>query len=305
MYYLLLLVAVIMLSLQFAVNKYYQNKNGNEISVSFLYTCLTGFTAALFFLVMNRFQVAFTPFSILCALGVSLLCLSYTLLGLRIFAIGNFSLYMMFLMLGGMILPFLYGIIFLGDADALNPLSFAARMVGILLMTVSLVVSNVRTGKNGNTEKHKSVIILYVCVFFLNGFVSVISKLHQIEKNRAVVSNNNFVFWTNLFTGIVSGIVLLIICLRKKIAPILAKDFGNGKLMLAVAICAALGGGSYLLQLIVAGSSIPASVQYPFITGGSVVLSAASGRIFFGEKLPRKEVYGVLIAFLATFLFLV
>ena len=180
MYYLLLLVAVIMLSLQFAVNKYYQNKNGNEISVSFLYTCLTGFTAALFFLVMNRFQVAFTPFSILCALGVSLLCLSYMLLGFRIFAIGNFSLYMMFLMLGGMILPFLYGIIFLGDADALNPLSFAARMVGILLMTVSLVVSNVRTGKNGNTEKHKSVIILYVCVFFLNGFVSVISKLHQI-----------------------------------------------------------------------------------------------------------------------------
>ena len=237
-----------MLSLQFAVNKYYQNKNGNEISVSFLYTCLTGFTAALFFLVMNRFQVAFTPFSILCALGVSLLCLSYMLLGFRIFAIGNFSLYMMFLMLGGMILPFLYGIIFLGDADALNPLSFAARMVGILLMTVSLVVSNVRTGKNGNTEKHKSVIILYVCVFFLNGFVSVISKLHQIEKNRAVVSNNNFVFWTNLFTGIVSGIVLLIICLRKKSAPILAKDFGNGKLMLAVAICAALGGGSYLLQ---------------------------------------------------------
>ena len=139
----------------------------------------------------------------------------------------------------------------------------------------------------------------------MNGFVSVISKLHQIEKNRAVVSNNNFVFWTNLFTGIVSGIVLLIICLRKKSAPILAKDFGNGKLMLAVAICAALGGGSYLLQLIVAGSSIPASVQYPVITGGSVVLSAASGRIFFGEKLPRKEVYGVLIAFLATFLFLV
>ena len=45
--------------------------------------------------------------------------------------------------------------------------------------------------------------------------------------------------------------------------------------------------------------------QYPFLTGGSVVLSAVCGKILFGEKLTRRAFIGVLIAFFATFLFLV
>ena len=181
MYYFFLLLSVVLLSLQFAVNKFYQKENGNEISVSLLYTCLAGFSASLFFLIINRFNVSVTGFSLLCAAGVSVLCLLYTLLGFYIFSIGSFSLYMMFLMLGGMILPFIYGIVFLNDYAELSVASLAARFTGVLLMTLALIIPTTGNSKTFHKKKGKLSILLYICVFLMNGFVSVISKLHQIE----------------------------------------------------------------------------------------------------------------------------
>ena len=49
---------------------------------------------------------------------------------------------------------------------------------------------------------------------------------------------------------------------------------------------------------------MPASVQYPMITGGTVILSAAVGRVFFGERQSKLSLAGTLLAFAATFLFL-
>ena len=40
------------------------------------------------------------------------------------------------------------------------------------------------------------------------------------------------------------------------------------------------------------------------VTGGSVVLSAVAGRIFFGEKPDRITLAGLILSFAATFLFL-
>lgn len=227
MYYLFLLLSVVLLLLQFAVNKFYQKENGNEISVSLLYTCLAGFSASLFFLIINRFNVSVTGFSLLCAAGVSVLCLLYTLLGFYIFSIGSFSLYMMFLMLGGMILPFIYGTVFLNDYAELSVASLVARFTGVLLMTLALIIPTTGNSKTFHKKKGKLSILLYICVFLMNGFVSVISKLHQIEKVQAVVDNNSFVFWMNLFTGTASGIVLLAVCLKKRALPVLSDGFGN------------------------------------------------------------------------------
>ena len=45
-------------------------------------------------------------------------------------------------------------------------------------------------------------------------------------------------------------------------------------------------------------------VLYPMVTGGSVVLSAVAGRIFFREKPDRITLAGLILSFIATFLFL-
>ena len=71
-------------------------------------------------------------------------------------------------------------------------------------------------------------------------------------------------------------------------------------LMLANALCNSV---SYTLQL-VSAVKLPASVMYPMLTGGTVVLSAVAGFVLFREKPDRISLMGLLLSFAATFLFL-
>ena len=56
-YYLYLFAAVILMALQFTVNKFYQSKNGSGIQTSLLYTTLSGFATGLIFLCINGFSL--------------------------------------------------------------------------------------------------------------------------------------------------------------------------------------------------------------------------------------------------------
>lgn len=306
-YYLYLLAAVILMALQFTVNKFYQSKNGSGIQTSLLYTTLSGFATGLIFLCINGFSLNVTPLSFLIAVGIALLCLGYSLLGFRIFSMGNFAVYTMFLMLGGMLLPFLYGLIFLGDAQDLSPVSLVMRIIGVVLLIVSMLFG-ITDSKDGNRKTDKKTRILFVSlcilVFFMNGFVSILSKLHQIEDIYPTVDNNSFVFLTNTINGMFSGFALFLVTLIKKEPPKLAIGFKPWMLCSAVVVYALCNGVSYLLQLLAAESTMPASVQYPMLTGGSVVLTALAGYLFFHETQSRRALMGTIIAFAATFLFL-
>lgn len=297
-FYIMLLVAVVLMAAQFAENKFYQSKNGSGIRESLLYTALAGLFCALILFCLNGFRLEITGFSLLAAFGVASLCLAYNLLGFRIFSLGDYSVYMMFLMLGGMILPFVWGMIWLGDASELGTFSLVCRLSGVALLIFSLALPAIGSKKKGSGLFYT----LCVTVFIANGFVSVISKLHQIETVRPTVDSWSFAILTNLISGLMSAAVLVCVCLKTKKKPEL-KGLGVGKLLPLAASYGALNGIAYILQLL-AASELPASVQYPMVTGGSVVLSALVGRLVFKEKGSRVGVISNIIAFAATFLFL-
>jgi len=305
-YYLYLLAAVVLMALQFSVNKFYQSKNGSAIMTSLLYTSLSGLATGAIFFVINGFTLNVTPFSFVCAVGIALLCLGYSLLGFKIFSLGNFSVFTMFLMLGGMLLPFLYGLIFLGDTETMSALSLTARIVGVVLLIVSMVFPCL--GQKDEETRSKKARILFIllclCVFFMNGFVSILSKLHQIETEYPVVDTNSFVFLTNTINGLFSALALFVLTLKNKQGPKLGEAFKPWMLAAAVVVYALCNGISYLLQLLAAASTMPASVQYPMMTGGSVVLTALAGYLFFREKPSKTALIGTVLAFAATFLFL-
>ena len=286
----------------FALNKLWQESNGAGIKTSLLYTALTGVFIGVIFTAAGGFRVQITPFSLLCAAVVAVLCLGYNLIGFKVFSIGSYSVYMMFLMLGGMLLPFIYGMIFLGDAEGAGIISLAARFTGIVLLTVSLALPCL----GGKKEKKNSGLFVLLCVivFILNGFVSITSKIHQIETVRKTVDTMSFVVLTNGVNGVASAVILLFLCLKDKKPPELKKGFPVWKVILMPLIAGALNGSSYLCQLVAAASDMPASVQYPMITGGTVILSAVVGRVFFKEKQDKLSFAGTLLAFAATFLFL-
>lgn len=287
----------------FALNKLWQKSNGAGIKTSLLYTALTGIFIGVIFFAVGGLRVRITPFSLVCAAAVAALCLGYNLIGFKVFSIGSYSVYMMFLMLGGMLLPFIYGMLFLDDAEGVRPVSLAARFLGVALLTLSLVLPCL--GDKKDKKNSKLFITLCVAVFILNGFVSITSKIHQIETVRQTVDATSFVALTNGINGLASAVILLFLCLRDKKPPELAKNFPVWKIILTPLACGALNGSSYLCQLVAAASDMPASVQYPMITGGTVILSAVVGRVFFGEKQSKMSLAGTILAFAATFLFLI
>lgn len=307
-YYIMILVSVVLLAMQFSTNKTYQLKYGDSAEASLRFSCLSGFLTSALFLILTiimKEELKLSLYSILTASLIALLFCTYTFIGFKILSFGSMSVFMMFLMLGGMLLPFLYGIAFLNEKVSIF------RIIGVVLLAVSMifpVMSNMSKDRRGGLV----FALLCLFVFVLNGSISILSKIHQINETYDTCGTNMFVCLNNLMNGVLSGIGYIFIKLKNKSK----KDYSKGipenstssvftkiPLPLIIAANSVCGGTSYMLQL-VGAKYVPASMLYPLITGGSVVMSAVAGYIFFREKPDRNTAIGLILSFAATFLFL-
>ncbi len=283
--YLLLILADILLALYFAATKVYQKRAGTALYTGLLFNAALGFFRALLFFAVNGFKCPLTPFSVAIAAAMSVLCIAYTCLGFLIMERDDMTLYTVFLMTGGMAVPYIWGLIFLGE-----PFS-VLRTLGLLLIALAIVIMN-----TGSKRPDKKTVLLCLAVFFLNGFVSVISKEHQIA--AGAVSSSEFVILDGAAKMILCPLALLFV---KK--PQEKTEGLSPKMLALTALSAALGGISYFLQL-KGAINLPATVLYPFVTGGSIIFTALAGRVFFGEKPKKRTLIGIALCFLGTVLFL-
>ena len=307
-YYFLVLLAVIGLAVNFSLNKIYQNHVGSGSRMIVIFNIITAAcTAVIFFFIngfMNGFSISITPFSILMAALLALFCGSYSVIGFKIISMGNIAVYTLFLMLGGMMLPYFYGLIFLDEEFSI------LRLLGLILMVVSIILSGLDDNKSEDGEKKKSSTMFFVLcaiVFCLNGMTSITSKIHQLDTNVDMAVNpQTFVMLTAIIRVIFFSVVYLIIRLRDGKLPPLSRP-APVKIKLPIfgimVSSAAVDGLSYLLQLIGA-SHLPATVLYPLVTGGTIVLTAVAGLLLFKQKLSRRATIGIVLCFASTFLFL-
>lgn len=284
--YLLLIVSDLLLAGNFAIYKLYQSKAGISVKSGFIFNAIVGlFTAVIFFLI-NGCRLGVTPYSLFMAVLKNVFCIAYTIIGFRILKRQGVATYTLFLMTGGMIVPYIWGLAFLGEEFSL------LRILGLMFIIGGVAASNF----TGEKIKLKNL-ILCIAIFLINGGVSVVSKLHSIEKVYETVSTNDFLILGGIITFVISGIGYL---LTKSSETLAVK---KGPMVLIIIFSALLGGVSYMIQLIGA-QSIPATVLYPFITGGCMVFSALAGRLFFNEKLTKNIIISLVLCFVGTLLFL-
>ncbi len=332
--YIEVLIALLLLVCYFVTNKAFQKRVGSDAASSMTYSCTRGFvTALLFFLayyLINRHTPVITWYSAAMSAGLALFVVGYTLVGFKVMNYGSLSVYTVFLMLGGMILPYLYGVIWLNES--VNPFRIAGIVIMIVSMFLPLLEKRGGDTASGNVPKQGKpwlFTVLCLLVFFMNGTVSVISKTHAAGVFSLPSSDSmTFVMLCALFNGILSGIILLGINIRKKLAlkknrtiPGQGVDTASGTvreetggaapraaLVRAVAIivflAAIFDGASFFFQQLGA-AELPASVMYPIQTGGSIVLSALAGFLIFKEKPSKIALIGLCITFASTFLFLI
>ena len=265
--YLIILLADLFLAGGFVFQKIFQQKKGNSLSTGLLFNGIAGLFSAISFVFISGFKIGAEPYSIVMATAQTILVTAYTLISFKILEEGNLSLYTLFLMTGGMTLIFIIAAVVMSNADI--------------------------------KKTSQKQILLCVFVFFLNGMVSIVSKIHQIETVYKTVDSASFAFWTSAIKLIICVPIYMFV--KKGTESIC--DLKDIKITIIILLSALTGGVSYLLQLIGA-KDIPATVLYPLVTGGSIIMCALAGFVVFKEKPTKLQTVGIAVCFAGTCMFI-
>ena len=254
----------------------YQKESGcgwkSSLKLS-LYSSAVGLIALF---VINGFKLRFSGFSVIVATVYAAVCILLNYSSVKALRYANLSVSSVFSMIGGMILPFIYGV-WLGEEFK------AIRILCCILISISVAMNA------GKGKQSKKAFLYYMAVFVLNGLVGVISTFHQSYPEYCVDSAD-FLMTTKIIMILMSAV--LIVATKDRSFSVSLKAFGYS------AGSAVLNSIANLL-LLIALLKLPASVQYPVVTGGVIVFSTIID-VIRKTKLKKREIIAAIIAFAST-----
>lgn len=273
MYYGIIMAAVIMFSVQFLFNQQFEKQCGSGLRSMLIFSL--GYSAAglLVLLIINGFAWEFSWFSLIMAVLTALNGMVYTFCSLKALGKINLSLYSVFSMLGGMMLPFIFGILFFHESLS------AGKLVCVALVAASLFLT-VQRGKKS------SGIWYYIGIFVLNGMSGVLSKIFQAGQ-WAKTSEAGYSALSAAAAMILSLAILPFI--KGERLHLNLRAAGS---MLGYGILNKVGNFLLLISL----SHLPASAQYPMVTGGVMIVSTILC-YFTPEKPSARDVGAVVLSF--------
>ena len=136
-------VATLGIAGNFLLQKFYQTKFcKNTIAVVFMPLVLA-ILNFLYFFIFNGFKIEYTSFSFIMAFLYALTTTYNTIIGLIIMKYCSMSYFSLFIMMGGMFLPFWYGVFFSPVKETVT----ALKIVGLVLLIAALVMISVNKSK--------------------------------------------------------------------------------------------------------------------------------------------------------------
>lgn len=296
-YYFIIFVAVILFTAQFAVTRLF-SRTVRETPITALgMLVIFGAVGALVALVGCGGRPAYSWVSLLLAAAFAAVMVPYYTLGIKALSLGSLAVYSTFMMLGGMLLPFLYGLLLLAEDPT------AGKLLGCAFLTMAILLQGLAVAKReeGGGGAKGRFFLLCLAIFVINGMTGVISQTHALQPRG--VDEWSFTFYSSLLTALFSFLLLALRLLgrregaKEELAPLLA--WRPLLLAAALGLCTTLGNFCILL----AAPHVDASVQFPLISGGTIALSALAALLLFREKPSRLETAAILGACLSTVLF--
>ena len=299
--YIFIILAVFCFAGQFAFTKLYEGAVKQTAVTTLVMLTVTGAIGAVMYLFVCNFSVSFSYVSLFWAAFMAVIMIPYYMIGIKVLSLGSLAIYSMFMMLGGMLVPFFYGVVFLNEELSVW------QIVGTVTLTVFIILQAVwqqptEEKESGKPDKKKILFfVLSILIFIINGMTGVIAKAHQISEGA--IDEASFTVISCALTAIFSLILLAFSVLknRRAEAGILPSMFKLKPMLVMALIGAAAYTGNFLH--LKAASAVPASVQFPLVSGGVIVISALVSFFIFREKLSKKEWISVAGAFVATVLF--
>ena len=277
-YYGMLATASAMFGTQFLFNQMFRrNFKSNNMEA----TAVFGFGGAIFgflsLLLVNGFCFEYSHFSMLMAIIKTLNGFLFTYCSMKALGKINLSLYATFSMLGGMALPFAAGILFFNEELTVEK--------GICFALISL--SFLLTMKKEESEKTEKK--YYVGVFLFNGMAGVISKFYTAAPYERISAAGYSILAALLSIAVY---MVMLIYLEPDLKKLNVKAAGS-----------ILGGGIFNnianWLMLIALAYVPASAEYPFITGGTMIVSTILS-YFVKDRPSKRELLSVLIALIGV-----
>ncbi len=276
-FYLLVILSTCIFGSNFMLENQYQRRVGSGMRPALVYSLIGSSAGLLVLLIVNGFKFEFT-FATLCVAALAAINgVLYTFCSLRAMSIINLSLYSVFAMLGGMVLPSVVGMIFYSESITLAKGICFAFIIAAIALTV----------RKGEQKKGT---IYYVGVFVLNGMAGVFSKFFQ-EMPFAKTSAAGYSILLAICGVVLSGVLFLTVGLRQK----------NTLTLPAASFALASGSlnkiANFILVFALALPNAEASVQYPIVTGGVMIISTLL--CYFTPKKPsKKDLISVALSFI-------
>lgn len=272
----LVVLSTLLFALQFFFQQMYSKKNGNSFAATLDFLIISGVAGALLLLCKTGFSIGFSGVTFLLASIYGASCFIFSYCSLKSFAYVNLSVYSVFAMLGGMLLPALYGILFVGE-------DFTWQIAVCFALVFLAMVLTVERGKTTALG-----FLFYFLVFVMNGMSGVLSKLHN--DSPAAVSADSYLFWSKV-TVVAAALLLRLLFFRRVRMPHPSAVWQGA----GYAVLTTFGN----LFLLIALETLPASVQYPLVTGGVMVFSTAISLIR-KEKVTVKQLVSTALALAST-----
>lgn len=274
-----LIITLVFLLTQSVIRKLYSEKTHSAGVYTF--NVFSGIGALLFFLLTIRnpvWDLRILPYAFVFAASY----LSSGVFGLKAISVGSLSLTSLIVNCS-LIVPTFYSLLFLGEKGSVF------LYIGVAFLIIALVLVNKSSDSMPITGKW----LLYVAIAFVgNGMCSLTQKLQQDAFNGA--GKNELMIFALLFV-IIGSAVLMFIHERKNIVTYAKVGSFNGL------ICGIANGIVNLLVMVMLGT-MPASVVFPLITGGSIVLTHVISKVFFHEKLSKRQTLGFLFGIVSVIL---
>ena len=174
-----------------------------------------------------------------------------------------------------LLVPTFYGIVVLNE-----PVS-VTLYVGLALLMIALVLINLE--KKGEKKQITLRWVVYVLLGFVgNGACSTVQKVQQLAHNGAYKSETMIVALCMCIVGM--GICALVME-RGQIKESLKKG-------VVFYVPCGLANGVVNFMMILLATRMDASVMFPVISGGGIVLAFLISILFYKEKLSRWQILG-------------
>ncbi len=286
--------------------KFYQKKNGMGAVSAHLFTAIMAGTIALVSICVAKFSLTSNPtaFWISVIMG-TFYAINMPLQG-KAFSLGSVGLCGVFLNLGSLLLPFIYGVAFLGEGRGIEEIF---KWFGLAFALSAVLLQIPVAPKGESTQKEKPSLAFFLLglgSLLANGCFCVLLKVQAVIPNPA--TNAQVMFFAGLSGSVLSFAALGVYLLLQKYkrpsnctAP--AEDstpqsqtvFPVPKTFLLAVVYGTANGTINLLNLILA-TKIPAAAHFAVLSCGGLLLMAILGIVLFKDKFTKKTAVTLLLA---------